>query len=75
MMLATTASMDTRTSDVIVENHGSVFLFQPLTVLAEAWIAEHVADDAMRYADALVVEPRYAPDLAAGMLADGLRVT
>ena len=67
--------MDTRTSDVIVENHGSVFLFQPLTASAAAWIAEHIADDAMRYAGALVVEPRYARDLAAGMLADGLRVT
>jgi hypothetical protein len=66
--------MDTRTSDVSVENHGSIFLFQPLTALAVAWIAEHVADDAMRYAGALVVEPRYARDLAAGMLADGLRV-
>ena len=67
--------MDTKASDVVVENHGSVFLFQPLTAAAEAWIAEHVSDDAIRYAGALVVEPRYARDLAAGMLADGLRVT
>jgi hypothetical protein len=66
--------MDTTTSDVVVENHGSIFLFQPLTASAEAWISVHVSDDAMRYAGALVVEPRYAHDLAAGMLADGLRV-
>ena len=66
--------MDTKASDVVVENHGSIFLFQPLTAAGEAWIAVHVSDDATRYAGALVVEPRYARDLAAGMLADGLRV-
>ena len=59
---------------MVVENHGSIFLFRPLTTLAEAWIAAHVSGDAMRYAGALVVEPRYAHDLAAGMLADGLHV-
>lgn len=72
---ATRASMDTRTSDVFVENHGSIFLFQPLTAAAEEWIAANVSGEPMRYAGALVVEPRYARDLAAGMLADGLHIT
>jgi hypothetical protein len=62
-------------SDVRVENHGSLFVFQPLTPAAQTWIEENVSEESTWWAGGLVVEPRYARDLAAGMLADGLRVT
>ena len=61
-------------SDVCIENHGSLFVFQPLTPAAQAGIEENVSEESTWWAGGLVVEPRYAGDLAAGMLADGLRV-
>ncbi len=62
-------------SDVCIENHGSLFVFRPMTPAARAWIEENVSEESMWWAGGLVVESRYARDLAAGMLADGLRVT
>ena len=61
-------------SDIKVENHGSIFLFQPLTDSARNWIEEHVGEDAQFWSGALVCEPRYASDLADGMMSDGLVV-
>jgi len=46
-----------------------------MTPAARAWIEENVSEESMWWAGGLVVESRYARDLAAGMLADGLRVT
>lgn len=60
--------------DVTVENHGSLFLFWPHTESAEDWITEHTSHEALWYCGALVVEPRYAQDLAAGMMNYGLKV-
>jgi hypothetical protein len=61
-------------SDVRIENHGSLFIFQPLTPAAQAWIEDNVSDESTWWGGGLIVEPRYARDLAAGMLANGLRV-
>ena len=58
--------------DVSVQNEGTIFLFVPHTDVARDWIAEHVAEEAPYFGDALVVEHRYARDLADGMQADGL---
>jgi hypothetical protein len=59
-------------ADVLVENHGSIFLFQPLTPVAEEWLEENLEGEVTYLQGALVVEPRYAGDLAEGMTADGL---
>jgi len=59
-------------ADCRVENHGTLFLFQPLTPAASDWIEEHVQEDAQFFGTALVVEHRYACDLAEGMREDGL---
>lgn len=61
-------------ADVTVENHGSLMLFRPETDAGREWIDQHVDPDAMRWAGAVVVEPRYAGDLADGMVGDGLVV-
>jgi hypothetical protein len=58
--------------DISIENHGSVFLFRINSPAAHAWVSENVQDDAQFFGDALVVEWRFARDLAAGMQADGL---
>lgn len=62
------------TPDVTVHNEGTLFLFRPLTDKAKAWIAAHVQPEALWFGDALVVEHRYAADLAQGMRDDGLRL-
>ena len=62
------------TPDVQVINHGSLFAFELLTAEARAWVDEKVSDDAQFFGGALICEPRYAQELAQGMLNDGLVV-
>lgn len=60
-------------TDLRVENHGSIFRFIPLTDFAREWIGEHVSEEGYHPAwPELVVEHRYAADLAQGMAGDGL---
>jgi hypothetical protein len=65
---------ETPHADVRVENHSSVFLFVPLSEAADDWIRNNLQDDAQFWGNALVVEHRYARDLAAGMIEHGLVV-
>jgi hypothetical protein len=58
--------------DVLVRNEGSIFLFCPLTPAAKQWIDENVQPDAQSFGNALVVEWRYAAELAAAMRDAGL---
>ena len=60
-------------SDVTVENHGTVMLFVPQTEKGREWIVEH-GSSPVWFGGALACEPRYAIDLAQGMLDDGLEV-
>ena len=55
------------------ENNG-LFLFHLETEEAEEWVEEHVSEEVSFWGKALVVEGRYAQDLANGMLSDGLDV-
>lgn len=59
--------------DFLAENHGSVILLQPLSAAANRWADEHLSH-AMRYAGAVVIEPRYFPDIVDGIWADSLTV-
>lgn len=61
--------------DVQVENHGSLFLFRPLSDFAADWIEENVNGEAQFFGGALVVEPRYAGELAEGMVEAGLQLS
>jgi hypothetical protein len=60
------------TADVLVENHGTIFLFRPITDTAEAWLREHTAGE--WFGGALVVEHRYAGDLAEGLQEEGFAI-
>ena len=64
-----------QTADVLVENHGSVFVFTPLTAAAREFVEEHVHLESYQWLGAsFAVEHRYARDLAQGMIDDGLEV-
>lgn len=62
-------------ADVLVENHGSIFVFQPMTQAAWNWVNEYVVNEETQFwGGGLVVEPRYVLDLSAGMREAGLEV-
>ena len=59
-------------ADITVQGEGTLFLFHANTQIGREWIHEHVPSDATYWAGSLVVEARYAGDLADGMVDDGL---
>jgi hypothetical protein len=60
-------------ADVWIRNGGSLMLFVGESDAGESWLEEHIGH-ATRYAGTYVVEPRYAVDVAAGIVGDGLVV-
>ena len=60
-------------ADIVIENHGTIFLFRPLSDSARTWIEENVMPEGF-HPDwpTLVVEHRYVENLAAGMQDAGL---
>lgn len=60
--------------DVSVESHGNIFLFRPNTDRGRNWLTENVSDDAQWFGPALMVEHRYARELASGLIGEGLKV-
>ena len=59
--------------DVLVCDEGTIWLFNPLSERAKAWVAEHVAAESWQWlCDALAVEHRYAPAIVDAMVGDGL---
>ena len=68
------ASGSSPTCDFLLENHGSIFLLQPLTPAAQSWIDEFLPKDRMSFGTAVVVEHRYISDIVEGIRNDGLAV-
>jgi len=60
--------------DLVVENHGSVFILQPLTARAREWLEVHTDENAMWYGLGLACEPRYAPAIVEAMVDEGMEV-
>jgi hypothetical protein len=58
--------------DFICENHGSIFLLQPLTPAANSWVKEHLPEDTQWFGGALCVEHRFIWAILEGLQADGL---
>lgn len=52
----------------------TIFLLEPPTDSARAWVEEHIPADATRFGAAIVVEHRYIADIVARMAHDGLTV-
>jgi hypothetical protein len=60
--------------DFRVENHGTIFLLQPLSPAANSWIEENLPEDRMTFGGAVVIEHRYIADIVRGAMASGLGV-
>ena len=62
-------------ADYHVENHGTLFLFRPSSDAASDFLlGEDMDAETQWFGGALVVEPRYARDLAQSLLNDGWSV-
>lgn len=61
-------------ADFTVQNHGSIFILTPHTPEAEAWVEEHIPDDAQLWGNGIVVEHRFIDNIVEGARADGLEV-
>ena len=62
-------------ADFRIENHGSIFLFDPQNTSAENHLRDNVSEEAQWFGGALVVEPRYVIDLAIALEAEGFRIS
>lgn len=62
-------------ADVFVSCEGSIFLVTPRSLAAKQWIDENVQPGAQWFGNALVVEWRYAAELAAAMRDAGLALS
>jgi len=60
--------------DFQVVDHGTVCLLYANTRRAKQWVRVNLPQDQMKYADALVVEPRCIDDITDGIRADGLDI-
>ena len=67
-------SVDPPVPDFVISGGGTLYLFNPLTDRAEAWLREHCsADDEHHYLGrALAVEHRYIQDFIQLAINDGL---
>ena len=64
-----------QSADFQIEDHGSICLVRPLNDAARDWLDEHVEAEGWQWmGNALACEPRYLPDLADGIEADGFTV-
>lgn len=59
-------------TDFSYRNEGSLVLLRPRTELAEDWLDDHIDGEALYFANALVIEPRYFFDILSGLTEDGL---
>lgn len=60
--------------DFTIENHGSIFLLRPNTVVAREWIVQNIQPDAQWYGDAVAVEHRYIDDIIDGITNAGMTI-
>jgi hypothetical protein len=61
--------------DILVENHGSVFLLRSNSSVGQAWLQENViGDETQLFGNAVVSEPRFVADIVFGARGEGLVV-
>lgn len=61
--------------DFRIENHGSIFLFDPQNSAAENHLRDNVNGEALWFGGSLVVEARYVAELAAALESDGFEIS
>jgi hypothetical protein len=61
--------------DILVENHGSIFLLRPATSSGQSWLKENViGQETQLFGNAVVCEPRYVANIVFGARGEGLLV-
>jgi hypothetical protein len=61
--------------DLLVENHGSIFLLRPITASGQSWLQENVVGEETKlFGNAVVCEPRYVANIVFGARCEGLVV-
>jgi hypothetical protein len=63
-----------RPVDFVARDHGSIWLFTPLTPAAFAFLSAHIQEDVQYFGDSLAVECRFVEDLVHGLTEHGLKV-
>lgn len=58
--------------DFHVNNCGSIVILNATTVAGIEWAQGHLPEDALRWGNGYVIEPRYLGDILDGILEDGL---
>jgi len=58
--------------DFDLENHGSLWVFQPVSKAALQWCYAHLPEDCPRWGTGFVIEPRYVDGVVDGARGDGL---
>ena len=68
---------DHMATDIVVENHGSIFLLRPISDSGRVWIEENIGQQNgfQPYWPTVVVEPRYVEDVVNGIQAGALGVS
>lgn len=61
-------------ADVQLMCQSTIFLLEPLTDHARAWVEEHVRADVTRFGPAIVIEQRWIADILTGICRAGLAV-
>ena len=61
-------------ADFGLQDEGTLTLLWPRTDRATAWCGEHLPDDAIRWGDAYVVEPRYVENILNALREEGLDI-
>jgi hypothetical protein len=64
-----------KSTDLLVADHGSIFLLRPITTAGRDWVGEHIPGDALWFGGALAVEHRFIRDICEGATCDGLVVS
>lgn len=63
-----------RSSDFVVRDEGTIWLFTPLTPRALQFLSEYIQEDAQYFGDSLAVEHRYVEGLLHGLREHGMKV-
>lgn len=62
------------TADLQLRDEGTIVLIIPSSPAGQAWVDEHLPEDAPRFGGAVAAEPRYVAAIVEGATDDGLEV-
>jgi hypothetical protein len=64
-------------NDIVIENHGSIFLLRPISKSGREWLDQNIGDQNgfQPYWPTVAVESNYIADIMNGIQADDLEVS